>query len=88
MESDVLMPPSWVRAIARRAVDVEVANAVAHGGMTPGMWVEARESLTESGDTVWGVVLGAPTVKGFWRSPMRLLVKWSKIIMEGLKAKL
>jgi len=63
MESDVLMPPSWVRAIARRAVDVEVANAVAHGGMTPGMWVEARESLTESGDTVWGVVLGAPTVK-------------------------
>ena len=65
MESDVLMPPSWVRAIARRAVDVEVANAVAHGGMTPGMWVEARESLTESGDTVWGVVLGAPTVKRF-----------------------
>jgi HK97 family phage prohead protease len=65
MESNVLMPPSWVRAIARRAVDVEVANAVAHGGMTPEMWVEAREALTESGDTVWGVTLTEATTARF-----------------------
>jgi HK97 family phage prohead protease len=65
MESNVLMPPSWVRASARRAVDVEVANAVAHGGMTPEMWVEAREALTESGNTVWGVTLTEATTARF-----------------------
>jgi HK97 family phage prohead protease len=64
MESNVLMPPSWVRAIARRAVDVEVANAVAHGGMTPEMWLEAREALVQ-GDMVWGVTLTEATSDRF-----------------------
>jgi HK97 family phage prohead protease len=58
------MPPSWVRAIARRAVDVEVANAVAHGGMTPEMWLEAREALVQ-GDMVWGVTLTEATSDRF-----------------------
>jgi len=75
MESDVLMPPSWVRAIARRAVDVEVANAVAHGGMTPAMWVEAREALLVSGDTVWGVLLAEPTVRRFLETADEVILK-------------
>ena len=75
MESDVLMPPSWVRAIARRAVDVEVANAVAHGGMTPGMWVEAREALLVSGHTVWGVTLAEPTVRRFLDTADEVILK-------------
>jgi len=75
MESDVLMPPSWVRAIARRAVGVEVANAVAHGGMTPGMWVEAREALLVSGHTVWGVTLAEPTVRRFLDTADEVILK-------------
>ena len=75
MKTNILMPPSWVRAIARRAVDVEVANAVAHGGMTPGMWVEAREALLVSGHTVWGVTLAEPTVKRFLETADEVILK-------------
>jgi HK97 family phage prohead protease len=52
-----LTPPLWVRAIARRAVGVESAVAVAAGNMTPAIWVEARDTLVKSGNTVWGVPL-------------------------------
>jgi HK97 family phage prohead protease len=41
-----------------------VANAVAHGGMTPEMWLEAREALVQ-GDMVWGVTLTEATSARF-----------------------
>lgn len=52
-----LIPPVWVRAIARRAVGDSTAVAVAAGNMTPAMWVDARDALVASGNTVWGVPL-------------------------------
>ena len=53
-----LEPPAWFRAIARRAVDpTPDVVAVSQGNMTPAMWVDVRDVLRETGNTLWGVVL-------------------------------
>lgn len=53
-----LEPPAWFRAIARRAVDpTPDVVAVSRGNMTPAMWVDVRDVLRETGNTLWGVVL-------------------------------
>jgi len=53
-----LEPPAWFRAIARRAVDpTPDVVAVSQGNMTSAMWVDVRDVLRETGNTLWGVVL-------------------------------
>jgi len=61
MVQDVVAP-SWVRAIARGAVDVspEVV-AVANGNVTPAMWVFVRDVVSVPGAPLWGVVLSERT---------------------------
>jgi len=58
----MLAPPSWVRAIARRAVGVspEVV-AVGNGNVTPAMWVFVRDVVSVPGASLWGVVLSERT---------------------------
>jgi len=50
-----LEPPAWFRAIARRAVDpTPDVVAVSQGNMTSAMWVDVRDVLRETGNTLWG----------------------------------
>jgi HK97 family phage prohead protease len=58
-----LSPSGYLKAVARRAVDVgpEVV-AVTQGNMTPAMWVFVRDVLRE-GSVLWGVSLSATVAK-------------------------
>ena len=53
-----LTAPTLLRAIARRAVtdDTDV-NAVSNGNMTPALWLNVRDALTDMGRVLWDVEL-------------------------------
>jgi len=73
-----LEPPAHIKAIARRAVGVDAAVMVAAGNMTPAMWVDARDTLAASGDTVWGVRLVASVAARFLETADKVIARIEK----------